>query len=457
MVRNRAADLAERGKSRVQATLQAVRRGLDALAPVHGRKSLLLCSEGFVDDPASGMRDVVAASREANTAVYFIDVRGLAALPGGGSAADAEEKTDPGDRTALAFQETVLESAGTQALADETGGFSVRNTNDFAAGADRIAEESRVFYLLGFYPPEGKSARDWRRLRIEVTRPGLEVRARRGYRLDAVPAGAKRVVRTLDSTHVATGIPLRVMPYVFEPRPKELTRVLVAAEFDASLLAGPSKGQAGAGRLEMSMLATHRDTGRELRFDEMLTLSLADGEAPAWHALAHEFELPAGVAKARVVVRDPVSGATGSVTQRFEIPPGGTLRLSTPILTDRIQPASGAQSRPRPALAVHRVFAPQGRLYCQFEVFGAARGDGTPPRVSAGLVLSQRDGRTVVEAAPTPIAADPDGRVVRLVGLPLDGLETGEYELRLEVQDEASGARIERREPFTLAREARSR
>lgn len=83
---------------------------------------------GFVDDPASGTRDVVAASREANTAVYFIDLRGLAARPGGGSAADAEAKTDPADRTALAFQETVLESAGTQALADETGGFSVRNT-----------------------------------------------------------------------------------------------------------------------------------------------------------------------------------------------------------------------------------------------------------------------------------------------------------------------------------------
>jgi hypothetical protein len=169
-----------------------------------------------------------------------------------------------------------------------------------------------------------------------------------------VSGEAKPVARILDSAHDATGIPLRAMPYVFEPRPKDLTRVLVAAEFDASLL-GVSRGRAG--RLELSMLATHRDTDRELRF----------------------------------------------------------------------------------------------------EVFGAARGDGgTPPRVSAGLVLSQQDGRTVVEAAPSPIAADPDGRVVRLVGLPLDGLETGAYELRLEVRDQVSGARIERREPFTLAREARS-
>jgi hypothetical protein len=351
----------------------------------------------------------------------------------------------------------VLESAGTQALADETGGFSVRNTNVFAAGAGRIAEESRVFYLIGFYPREGQSARDWRTLRVEVNRPGLKVRARRGYRLGAGPRpgrGQEPVARALDSAHEATGIPLRAMPYVFEPREKELTRVLVAAEFDASLL-GAEKGRSG--RLELSMLALHRDTGRAQRFAEMLTLKVADGEAPAWRALAHEFELPAGVGQARVVVRDPASGRTGSVTQRFEVPPAGALRLSTPILTDRVETPASAGSRPRPALSAHRVFAPEGRLYCQFEVFGAAPGGGAAPLVSASLVVSRHDGRTIVEAPPTRIAADADGRVVRMMGLSLDGLETGAYELRLEVKDEVSGARVERREAFTLAREARSR
>ena len=35
-------------------------------------------------------------------------------------------------------------------LAEETGGFVIRNTNDLAAGAERVAAESRVFYMLGF-------------------------------------------------------------------------------------------------------------------------------------------------------------------------------------------------------------------------------------------------------------------------------------------------------------------
>jgi hypothetical protein len=74
------------------------------------------------------------------------------------------------------------------------------------------------------------------------------------------------------------------------------------------------------------------------------------------------------------------------------------------------------------------------------------------PRVTAGLALRTRDGRLVRQAPPTPIVADPDGRVVRFVGMPLDGLEEGPYDLMLEVRDEVSDARLLHREAFTLAR-----
>ena len=74
-------------------------------------------------------------------------------------------------------------AAGSVGLAEDTGGFAVRNTNDLAAGAARVAEESRTYYLLGYSPPDGKGPRDWRKLKVEVHRPGLEVRARKGYAL----------------------------------------------------------------------------------------------------------------------------------------------------------------------------------------------------------------------------------------------------------------------------------
>ena len=69
-------------KTRMRTTLQAVRRELEALAFDHGRKSLLLLSDGFLEDYGSELRDVAAASREANTAIYFLDARGLVAQSG---------------------------------------------------------------------------------------------------------------------------------------------------------------------------------------------------------------------------------------------------------------------------------------------------------------------------------------------------------------------------------------
>lgn len=459
LVRGRAAEIDSRRRARVKLTLACVRRALETLASLHGRKSLLLLSEGFLEDSASDSRAVAAASREANTAIYFVDVRGLVALPAYGTAADVGPPPDERERTAVAFEEAAVESAGAAGLADDTGGFTIRNTNDLSAGVWRIAAESRVFYLLGFYPPEGKSPRQWRSLRVELKRPGLTVRARRGYTLGSEmaplrppaahagePARDPAIARALDSAHDATGIPLRAIAYVEEPRPGDVVHVLVAAELDTAAVARSASGA----RLEVSARVAMRDSGRLFRQDATMTVAGAAGEKPAWRGLTREFDLPPGVAQVQLVVRDPASGAMGSIRQRLEVPFPGELRLSTPILTNRVLAGRGPGDRPRPALAAHRTFPPRGGLYCQYEVFGAAAPAGAGPRVAAGFEIRAEDGTVVREAAMTPIASDPNGRVVRLVGTSLEGLARGSYELVIRVRDERTGERIVRREEFSL-------
>jgi VWFA-related protein len=165
---------------RTRSILYAVTRAIETLAPLQGRKSVLLFSPGFDEDAAnwSMVRKVVAASRYANAAVYFLDVRGLMGSPS--FAADAPLQA-PDQASRMAFDDRVLSSAGAQTLAYDTGGLTVRNTNDLAAAASRIEGESRAFYLLGFYAPEGKRPGAWRKLRVQVQDGELEVRARRGY------------------------------------------------------------------------------------------------------------------------------------------------------------------------------------------------------------------------------------------------------------------------------------
>src|SRR5262249_43934976 len=133
MVRGAAADHDATRRDLTRATLDAVRRALDSLASVHGRQSLLLVTPGYMQDSAAGQRDGAVASREANTALYFVDVRALMAVPGFGTAEDsgAQGLADPGafarERAAMRLEEANLASAGARTLAEDTGGFSVRN------------------------------------------------------------------------------------------------------------------------------------------------------------------------------------------------------------------------------------------------------------------------------------------------------------------------------------------
>jgi len=46
---------------------------------------------------------------------------------------------------------------------------------------------------------------------------------------------------------------------------------------------------------------------------------------------------------------------------------------------------------------------------------------------------------------------------VRQVGISLEGMEEGPYDLVLDVRDEVSGARLKHREAFALARAVASR
>ena len=466
MLRGRATQMDAARRSRTQSTLAAIGRGIEALRPIHGRKSLLLVSQGFVNDPGDRRtRNVVALSREANTAVYFLDVRGLQAMRDSGAGSAAEASPGPGavmenfaaDRATTAFEESVLSSTGSEGLAADTGGFSVRNSNDLGAGAERIADESRVFYLLGFNATEGKPAQAWRKLQVTTKRPGLEVRARKGYTLakavstqPAPKKGKQRapdpaVLRAVDSPHDATALPMRARVYVLEPGDKQ-TRVLVAAEFDTTAL-GP--GADKPRRLEMSAVVRMRDEPLEFRYDQAVELKQA-ATGTTWRAIAREFGVPPGAAAVRVVLHDPATRAMGSVSTRFEVPRLGVLRLSTPILTDRVEPGQAAGENPRPALAVSRAFPRDAGLYCQFEVIGARKGPDGKARVAAGVSVFAANGKLVRESPASPVEASPDGRSVRLVGIDLAGLPEGSYDLVLDVQDEIANARLRQREPFTI-------
>ena len=67
-------------------------------------------------------------------------------------------------------------------LAGNTDGIAVVNSNDLDVGMRRISDDLTSYYLLGYYSTNAKQDGGFRALKVKVKQPGVEVRARRGYR-----------------------------------------------------------------------------------------------------------------------------------------------------------------------------------------------------------------------------------------------------------------------------------
>ena len=462
MVRGRASEIYYQAVSRNRITLEVLERSLNALAASKGRKGLILVSEGFIYDPnLDEFKRVTQASRRSNVAMYFLDTRGLGGLPSYTSAefGPAIDTQDIG----AAFMESIEASEGAESLAADTGGFSVKNTNDLLGGIKRIADESQSYYLVGYN--SSNTARDgrFRKIQVKVAGKGLKVRARKGYyapleggkAADRKPGVDPNIQAALDSPYEQEDVPLRMTSYVMGETLLGKASVVVAADVDVAKFGFEEKDARLHDTLEYLLVVAHRESGEYFRYDQKVEMKLRpetrDRLNRTWYGVVKDFELAPGGYQAKIVVRDKNTGKIGTVVHEFEVPDLTQFRVSTPVLTDVVQPSEENQSIPRPLLLARRTFGAGVMLYASFEVHGAAKDKKTGmPVVSAGYVIRRREGGVVTQAAPTLITPTSLGKVSRMIGAPLEA-GPGEYELVLTFNDTIAGKTLEVREPFSVA------
>jgi VWFA-related protein len=454
----RAAALYAQVEARNRATLLALDRTVGALASVRGRKSLVLVSPGFIEDQErrEGGR-VLDGARRANVAVYFVDARGLVTgSPYGsaqfGSALDARD-------VAAANADVALEAEGAENLSSQSGGFSVRNANDLGQALRRIGRESHTYYLLGFQPGRDGQPGAFRRLDVRVNRPGVSVRARRGYIVGGAAGtrtdGARDpdpLTRAADSPYDLSGIPLRAAAFVFgSPAPdRALTLLAVEADLRAFSFKPDTRGEL-SDTLQLRVVVTEQATGAAERYERDVEMRFPPGtrvDAESWRNEVAEFRLAPGRYQARFALAGRNNGSVGAVTHEFDVPRLTGLRVSTPIVTDTIEtPTHTSSGPPRPVLVVGRTFPVGAMLYYQFNVFGVG---GAAARVSADHEIRRSDGSILKRMEPRPIAPAADGALSRFSGVSLAGAPAADYELVIRVIDETTQQRIELHEPFTL-------
>ena len=368
-----------------------------------------------------------------------------------------------------AFGDELDQSAGAEMLASDSGGFSVKNTNDLSRGFQRIADETKSYYLLGYRPTNTKTDGKFRKIEVKLARKDVKVRARKGYfaPVDAVTLAAQKkkpeapgdpdIQAALDSPYEEKAIPLRMSAWVFDETLLGKANTIVATDVDIRDFAFKEENGRLVDAVEFLLVVAHLEIGRVLPLRPE-----GRHEAAAGHARSHAQVLAADPPRlrarrpARTRRRSWCATATAAAWARWctssRCPTCAKLRASSVILSDTLQPDKPGE-KPRPtwwcAAPSRRARRSTRSSRCTAR---SARRARACPRCCAGYQIRREDGTVVSRGGARPRSCPPRSASSRAWWAPsLEGAQPGDYEFVLDLRDEIGGAIVEVREPFRVA------
>jgi VWFA-related protein len=118
----------------------------------------------------------------ANIALYPVDPRGLIGNDGADPSRSGGVLIGPMMfRQAAALYDVAPNFDTMNMLAHQTGGLAFYNNSDIGGEVRQAMEDSRVSYMLAFYPSTDDGRGKYHNIKVRVNRPGIELRYRTGY------------------------------------------------------------------------------------------------------------------------------------------------------------------------------------------------------------------------------------------------------------------------------------
>jgi VWFA-related protein len=399
-----------------------------------GRKSVILVSEGFLLPPED-MRElehVYSAANRANTAIYAVDPGGLSIAPN-------------------TWAKDTL-----QILSENTDGRAIVNRNDIAAALNVVLSDSASYYLLGYNSdltaPDGK----FHEIKVRVKRPGVEVRARKGYWAPSPEEAAKAAAppKPEPSAAVANALGAIAVPaggrsirtWVGISRGENgKTRVTFTWKPAPPVPGAPPSDRPA--RVSLTVIGADGTTCFR-GVSEAATVS-APASAPAASRPASTtppiyvparvvFDAPPGKLQVKVSVESDASEVLEADVRDFVVPDlrAAGLMLTTPAVYVGRTPRETREllaDSPDAAPTPDRQFSRTDRVFVRVNAYGPGT---TPPIVTARLL--NRNGQEMTVLSPQAAAADPSRHTL---DLPLAGLAAGEYLVEITATSEAGEAR----------------
>jgi hypothetical protein len=500
MVKERAQNMLKQSGMVTNNTLLGLESLMRSSAQLPGRKLVFLVSDGFfLNDRNTGFGDklkqITDAAVRSGTVIYSLDARGMVSMTD-----VSTNRVDPDGKLSRSnVGEIVASQDALVALADDTGGRALLNSDQLNGALTRALDETSNYYLLAWRPNDDEQkGKNYKRIEVSIVgRPELSVRLPRGYlqaQADAAMARAdgpgKRADKAADTGVPAAGAQDHAAKSVdadlnktlnaFAPRHGLPTSVSVGfldtpdngSIITASVQAATAGLDYGAENKETATIdvagVVLNDQGKPTAsFRTRLSVTPAASGTPSNDAgVVYNYKTPLkpGLYQVRTAARDQRSGKVGSAQQWIEIPDLSKhqLALSSLLLGAQVVNAPTADpAKPEAAAAtpdvqfsVDRRFKQSAQLNFWIFIYNTVRGaNGTAaPEVTAQIEMLS-NGQTIVK---TPQRKLNTAGMNDLQRIPYNGqfslatLPAGRYELNITITDQVAKASASRHVSFQV-------
>ena len=324
-------------------TLDGLQTVAQALAGVPGRKSLIWASGGFPFNVSDNTMQLAPAGRDtladvlplyertwqllndAEISLYPVDVKGLQVT----SMAGAPVR-NPGKNYSRRMQNRQFDTQSSfQTFAEMTGGRAYYGSNDLEKGFREAVNDSAEYYMLGYYIDRSQTKPGWRKLTVKAKREHVEVRARSGFFVTNAAIDPERSRKSdissalqspLDYTSLALVARWDKIEPGKEPGRKHVTFVIRLAP-DAGVINDADNNHVALDFVAMAKSPEGKPMGSPMgqKVDVHLTPDRLSAIRQQGVVYRDGLDLAPGEYSIRFVVRDDLSGRTGSVAAPLKV------------------------------------------------------------------------------------------------------------------------------------------
>jgi len=451
--------------------LSAIRSIAMGVKGIPGRKTLMLFSEGFFVGPTveDELHSVMNVANRSQLAIYCIESQGLETRDLKGDLVPRDDLTNaisnPANNKIPRGGETGFDRARQAGqdmpdsvlryVANSTGGFVIRNTNDLSIGLDRVVEEMRTYYLLSYRPKNEKMDGKFRQIKVSLHKSDLVVRARDGYY--AMPAGAElltpgeyQLAELARKTEQSAKIPIFVRVAGFQ---EGVSRYRVPVILDIPTQSIRFEQNNGKHSARVTVIGLVRDRAGSLvkRFGGPIQLEFGDPEyntlKPGTVSFVNHIQLPAGTEYSfELLVKDMLSGMVSNSVETIDLKKSEpALSLSTILLSKEVDKSANNAD---PFLTIQGVkILPSARcqfkngdnLIFYFDIYNP-KPDSENKKSDISISMSlMKEGQAMNAKLPsyhvTEYSGEPTPHVTFSKFLRLSGLTPGNYTLSIDVKD----------------------